>query len=162
MKTTLFKFFFAFLFIEMFLLFYSFNSVKMDEPVLVLHDSTYIYPIIDNFDEPSKSFVRTLKVKYKDKSKGYKINDSTYYRCAFKTKMIFYSVSDSLEMNSLSRKSCDIVAFFNLESEEIKWMEKNHVYFIKIRNMNTKYELILENQQPRFFTNTLLKYNKIK
>jgi hypothetical protein len=90
------------------------------------------------------------------------MNDSTYYRCAYETKMTFYSAFDTLELNSLSRKSCEITAFFNINKKEIDWMLNNHVYFIKIKNMNTKYELLLENLQPRFFANTLLRYNKIK
>jgi hypothetical protein len=162
MKATIFKIFTILLLIEAFILFNSFDTLKITEPILVLHDNTYIFPIIDNFDIPSKTFIRTLKVKYIDRNKRVQMNDSTYYRCAYETKMTFYSAFDSLELNSLSRKSCEITAFFNLQSKDIKWMIDNHVYFIKIKNMNTKYELLLENTEPRFFTNTLLRYNKIK
>lgn len=162
MRTTIFKIFTLFLIIQAFLLFNSFDTLETSEPILVLHDNTYIYPIVDNFDMPSKTFIRTFKVKYIDRNKRVQMNDSTYYRCAYETKMTFYSAFDSLEMNSLSRKSCEITAFFNVNNKEIHWMLNNHVYFIKIKNMNTKYELLLENQQPRFFANTFLKYNKIK
>ena len=162
MKTTIFKIFTLLLLIEALLLFNSFDTLKINEPVLVLHDDTYIYPIVDNIDTPSQTFIRTLKVKYIDRNKRVQMNDSTYYRCAYETKMTFYSAFDTLELNSLSRKSCEITAFFNINKKEIDWMLNNHVYFIKIKNMNTKYELLLENLQPRFFTNTLLRYNKIK
>jgi hypothetical protein len=162
MKTTILKIFTLFVLIEMFLLFNSFDTLKIDDQVLVLDSKTSILPIIDNFEIPEKSFVRTLKVRYKDQNTKVKVTDSTYYRCAYETKMIFYSSFDTLEMNSLSKQSCEIVAFFNLGKKDITWMLNNHVYFVKIKNMNTKYELVLENPKPRFFTNTLLKYHKIK
>lgn len=150
------------LFIEGCFLLNGFISFEKENIFLGLHDNTYIYPIIDNLDTPNKTFIRTLKVKYLDKNTKVKINDSTYYRCAYETRLTLYSVYDSLELNSISRKSCDIVAFFNLDDKQKNWMLNNHVYFLKIKNMNTKYEVLLENSQPRFFVNTFLKYDKLK
>lgn len=160
MKTNFFKFLIATTFIHILLLFNSFYVAEHQQPVLVLDATTKIYPIIDNEEYPDKSFIRTLKVNYKDINKRYMRADSSYYRCAFHTKIILYAPFDSLELNSVARKSCEITAFFNLEEEEKKWITENYFYFIKIINVDTKYELILENTQPRFLSNIFIKYNR--
>ena len=160
MKSTIFKVFTVLFIIEAILLFNSFRSMEDIEPMLVLDSNTSIYPIVDNPDSFNDSYVRTLKVRYKDINKRVVKNDSTYYRCAFETEMVFYSAFDTLALNSLSRQSCEIIAFFNLSTTDINWVKKNHIYFIKLKNMNTKYELVLENPEPRYLTNVFLKYNR--
>ena len=158
MKSTIFKVFTVLFIIEAVLLFNSFRSMNDIEPMLILDENTSIYPIVDNPDT-KYSYVRTLKVRYKDINKRVVRNDSTYYRCAFETEMVFYSAFDTLALNSVSRQSCEIIAFFNLDSTDINWVKKNHIYFIKFKNMNTKYEIVMENPEPRYLTNVFLKYD---
>jgi len=148
------------LLLECFLFVQGFYVSNLNETELVLDKTTTITPIIDNEEYFKDAYVRTLKVKYKDlnRNKNNRINDSTYYRCAHETRVIFYSPFDSLVLNSQSRKSCDITAFFDLETKEKEWMIKNYIYYIKIINMNTKYELILDNPQPRYLSNFFFKY----
>jgi hypothetical protein len=160
MKSTIFKIFTVLFIIEAVLLFNSFSNMKYIEPMLILDENTSIYPIVENSDLVGDSYVRTLKVRYKDINKRVVKNDSTYYRCAFETQMTFYSAFDTLALNSLSRKSCEIIAFFNLDTTDINWVKNNHIYFIKFKNMNTKYEIVLENPEPRYLTNVFLKYNR--
>ena len=160
MKSTIFKIFTFLFLIEAVLLFNSFYQADYIEPMLILDENTSIYPIVDNPNSINDSYVRTLRVRYKDINKRVVKNDSTYYRCAFETQMTFYSAFDTLALNSVSRPSCEIIAFFNLDTTDINWMINNHIYFIKFKNMNTKYEIVLENPEPRYLTNVFLKYNR--
>lgn len=159
MKSTIFKVLTFLFLIEAILLFNSFYQIGDVDAVLILDENTSIYPIVDNPDT-KEEYVRTLKVRYKDINKRVVLNDTSYYRCAWESQMVFYSAFDTLALNSLSRKSCEIIAFFNLSDADIDWMLKNHIYFIKFKNMNTKYEITLENPQPRYLTNVFLKYGK--
>jgi hypothetical protein len=139
---------------------FAFKPIQHVEKI-TLPSGFVIQPLIDNEGTPT-SFIRTLKLTYDDKNIKHKINDSTYHRCAFETRIIFYSVEDSLVLNSESRYSCIINSYFNLSKEEIKWLEQKSVYYIKVINLNTDYEVISENIQPRYFNIIFFKHNKIK
>lgn len=140
-------------------------SFKTDDTRLVLDHNNYIQPIVDN--EGSKdAFIQTLKVHYVDLNKNVKTNpeDTTYYRCAWETKVTFYSAFDSLEINSISRKSCDINAYFNLNEVYYKWLRVHPIYYVKIKNMNTKYEIIHDiptQDKQRYLQIKLYHYNKV-
>lgn len=139
--------------IFVFIIIFSFQ--EQSNEILILDDNTYIHPIVDNRGT-SDEYVRTLKLKYRDFNKRVLRSDSSYYRCAFETEMVFYSAFDTLALQSLSHKSCDIIAFFNLKSSDVSWLKNNSVFYIRITNKNTKYTQILDNQESHYFNN--LKY----
>lgn len=139
-------------------------SFKSNDDRLQLDANNYIQPIIDN-EGTQDAFIRTIKVHYQDLNTKVKLNDSTYYRCAYETRVTFYSAFDSLVLNSESRKSCDINALFNLSDAEYKWLRVHSLYYIKIRNMNTKYEIIHDlptQDKQRYLQVKLYHYNRIK
>jgi len=137
---------------------------QVEEDRLQLDKTNYIQPIIDN-EGTKEAFIKTLKVSYKDlntKVKSYQ-SDSTYYRCAYNTKVVFYSVDDSLVIKSENRKSCEINAFFNLVDRQYQWLMEQHIFYIKITNENTKYEVIHDlpmRENQRFLKTKLIKYKR--
>lgn len=136
------------------------------EDKLVLDNNNSIQLIVDN-EGTNDAFIQTLKLTYKDLNTRIKTKetDSTYYRCAYETRLTFYSAFDSLEINSISRKSCDINAYFNLNEVYYKWLRVHPIYYVKIKNMNTKYEIIHDlptQDKQRYIQIKLYHYNKIK
>lgn len=162
MKKTTIILFFLF---SLIIVFFSFKE-KEESTILKLDNNNYIQPIIDN-EGTKEAFIRTLKVHYKDLNTRVKTrpSDTTYYRCAFKTSIIFYSVFDSLKLVSESRKSCEINAFFNLSDDEYKWLRVNSFYFVKITNENTRYQIIHDiplKENQRKLQVLFYHYNKLK
>jgi hypothetical protein len=122
-------------------LFFAFKSKKESDNRLVLDHNNYIETIIEN-EGSSGAYIRTIKVHYSDLNTKMKINDSTYNRCSFESSVVFYSAFDTLQLNSISRKSCDINAFFNLNEKQYRWLQRNYIYYVKIINQTTKYQII--------------------
>ena len=135
------------------------------EDKLVLDTNNSIQLLVEN-EGTNDAYIQTLKLSYKDLNTRIKTKetDSTYYRCAYETRLTFYSAFDSLEINSISRKSCDINAYFNLNEVYYKWLMVHSVYYVKIRNMNTKYQIIHDlpsQDKQRYIQVKLYHYNKI-
>jgi hypothetical protein len=144
------------------ILVFSFKS----EDKLILDQNNSIQLLVEN-EGTSDAYIQTLKLSYKDLNVKVKTKptDSTYYRCAYETRLTFYSAFDSLEINSISRKSCDINAYFNLNEVYYKWLRVHPIYYVKIRNMNTKYEIIHDlptQDKQRYIQIKLYHYNRIK
>lgn len=135
------------------------------EDKLVLDNNNFIQLIVDN-EGTNDAYIRTLKLSYKDLNTKVKTKqtDSTYYRCAYETRLTFYSAFDSLQINSQSKYSCDINAYFNLSDTEYKWLRVHSLYYVKIRNMNTKYQIIHDlptQDKQRYIQIKLYHYNRI-
>ncbi len=133
------------------------------EPALYLDLNTTITPIIDNEDEPFKDrYIRTIKVTYKDYlDKPIKLQngDKLYNRCSYQSLITFYSEQDSLKINSSKRMSCEIVAFFNFENQDIIWLKQNSINFVRINNITTNHNFYEKNPQPDYLKNLLTLYN---
>ena len=133
------------------------------ESSLLLDLNTSITPIIENEGEPlSDQYIRTLKVTYRDYlDKPIKLQngDKLYNRCSYESLITFYSEKDSLKINSTKRMSCEIVAFFNLENQDVEWLKINDINFIRINNITTNHNFYQKNPQPDYLKKLLTLYN---
>jgi len=146
-------------------LFMNFTNKKYEKTFLELDDTTFIIPIIENEDSQNENdkYIRTLKVGYVDRlDKPIKLQngDKLFYRCSYESQMIFYSESDSLVMASWKRMSCEVIAFFNLNENEVKWVKENSINRIKIRNVTTNFEKTFKNDEPEFLQALFIRFNK--
>jgi len=146
-------------------LFMNFTNKKYEKTFLELDDTTFIIPIIENEDSQNENdkYIRTLKVGYVDRlDKPIKLQngDKLFYRCSYESQMIFYSESDSLVMASWKRMSCEVIAFFNLKENDVKWVKENSINRIKIRNVTTNFEKTFKNDEPEFLQALFIRFNK--
>lgn len=144
----------------------TYNSYYKEDDTnsLYLDLNTIITPIIENVDEPMKDrYIRTIKVHYKDyleKPIILQNGDKLYNRCSYQSLITFYSETDSLKIVSTQRMSCEIVAFFNFNNEDITWLKANDIDKIRINNMTTNYNFLEKNPQPDYLKNLLTLYNE--
>ena len=138
------------------------NTIIEVNPALYLDIGTTMQVLIDN-EGTDDAYIRTIKVTYLDKlDKPIKLSngDKLYNRCSYETKIVLYAKQDSLELNSWKRMSCEIAAFFNLESSDINWLLENEFKEIRIINVTTNMNKVYRNYQPDYLKNLLTLYNK--
>ena len=134
------------------------------QPSPLLQDDLKIQPILENEDIPEEWYISTLKIYYKD-TMGFKPIElrkgpSIESRCADVTNFTFISRKDTLSVKSLSRLSCEIISYVNLNSYETKWLKNHLVEKIIIFNTVTENEYIVYIHDVEYFKKLLVKYNE--
>lgn len=137
-------------------------SAQQPEPLV--QSDFKLQAIVENLDMGEDYwYIQTVKVYYKDTlgfkpiylRKGNPINS----RCSDETKVTFISKSDSLTITSLKRLSCEIVAYFNLNSYEVKWLKSRMIDKIIIFNAITDNSYIVYINDVSYLNKLLNKYN---
>lgn len=122
----------------------------------ILNKSTRIQPILENeesgeFVTSDKAIVRTFKLYYRD---------SIY--CTDSTKITFMSGLDTMQIYSIQRMSCDILAIFNLTHNQGKWLNNYPIDKILIYNRVTDNYYTIITDDKEYFTRLFNKYNYTK
>ena len=122
----------------------------------ILNKSTRIQPILENeesgeFVTSDKAIVRTFKLYYRD---------SIY--CTDSTKITFMSGLDTMQIYSVQRMSCDILAIFNLTHNQGKWLNNYPIDKILIYNRVTDNYYTIITDDKEYFTRLFNKYNYTK
>ena len=134
------------------------------QPEPLVQKDIKIQPIIENLEMGSEYwYIQTVKVYYKDTlgfkpiylRKGTPIDS----RCSDETKVTFISKNDSLTVTSIKRMSCDIIAYFNLNSYEVKWLKSRMIDKIIIFNVITDNSYLVYINDVSYLNTLLNKYN---
>lgn len=148
------------------LFFISLLLIGQMQPSPLEEEGIKIQPIVDNLEMGEKYwYIQTIKLYYKDtigfKPIAFRIGDPLISRCTDSTLVTFISKGDSLSIYSIKRISCDIVAYFNLNAYEIKWLKNKLVDKIIIRNIVTDNSYIVYVNDTKYFYKVFNKYNSI-
>jgi hypothetical protein len=134
------------------------------QPEPLVQKNIKIQPIVENLEMGEGYwYVQTVKVYYKDTlgfkpiflRKGTPIDS----RCSDETKVTFISKNDSLTVTSIRRMSCDIIAYFNLNSYEVKWLKSRMIDKIIIFNVITDNSYLVYINDVSYLNTLLNKYN---
>jgi len=134
------------------------------QPEPLVQKDIKIQPIIENLEMGEEYwYIQTVKVYYKD-TLGFKPiylrkGDPIDSRCSDETKVTFISKNDSLTVTSIKRMSCDIIAYFNLNSYEVKWLKSRMIDKIIIFNVVTDNSYLVYINDVSYLNNLLNKYN---
>lgn len=134
------------------------------QPLPLIEDKIKVQPILENETNPEEWYISTIKIYYKD-TIGFKPIElrkgpPVTSRCSDVTNFTFISRKDTLSMKSLSRISCEIIAYVNLNSYERKWLKDHLVEKIIIFNTVTDNEYIIYINDTAYFKRLLEKYNE--
>jgi hypothetical protein len=134
------------------------------QPEPLIQKDIKIQPIVENLEMGDKYwYVQTVKVYYKDTlgfkpiylRKGSPIDS----RCSDETEVTFISKNDSLTVKSIKRMSCDIIAYFNLNSYEVKWLKSRMIDKVIIFNTITDNSYLVYINDVSYLNTLLNKYN---
>lgn len=134
------------------------------QPEPLIQKDIKIQPIVENLDMGKDYwYIQTVKVYYKDTlgfkpiylRKGSPIDS----RCSDETKVTFISKGDSLTIKSIKRMSCDIIAYFNLNSYEVKWLKSKMIDKVIIFNTVTDNSYLVYINDVSYLNTLLNKYN---
>lgn len=136
------------------------------QPEPLVQKNIKIQPIVENLEMGDKYwYVQTIKIYYKDtigfKPISFRRGDPLTSRCSDSTYVTFISKGDSLSTYSIRRLSCEIVAYFNLNSYEIRWLKEHLIDKIVIRNIVTDNSYIVYINDTTYLYEVLNKYNSI-
>jgi hypothetical protein len=136
------------------------------QPEPLVQKNIKIQPIVENLEMGDKYwYVQTIKIYYKDtigfKPISFRRGDPLTSRCSDSTFVTFISKGDSLSTYSIRRLSCEIVAYFNLNSYEIRWLKEHLIDKIVIRNIVTDNSYIVYINDTTYLYEVLNKYNSI-
>lgn len=136
------------------------------QPEPLVQKDIKIQPIVENLDMGDKYwYVQTVKIYYKDtigfKPISFRKGNPLTSRCSDSTFVTFISKGDSLSTYSIRRLSCEIVAYFNLNSYEIRWLKEHLIDKIIIRNIVTDNSYIVYINDTTYLYEVLNKYNSI-
>jgi hypothetical protein len=136
------------------------------QPEPLVQKNIKIQPIVENLEMGDKYwYVQTIKIYYKDtigfKPISFRRGDPLTSRCSDSTFVTFISRGDSLSTYSIRRLSCEIVAYFNLNSYEIRWLKEHLIDKIVIRNIVTDNSYIVYINDTTYLYEVLNKYNSI-
>jgi hypothetical protein len=136
------------------------------QPEPLVQKDIKIQPIVENLEMGEKYwYVQTIKIYYKDtigfKPISFRRGDPLTSRCSDSTFVTFISRGDSLSTYSIRRLSCEIVAYFNLNSYEIRWLKEHLIDKIVIRNIVTDNSYIVYINDTTYLYEVLNKYNSI-
>jgi hypothetical protein len=134
----------------------SFILISQQPNPWILNTSTRIQPIVENdehseFVSSDKAIVRSFKLYYKD---------SIY--CTDSTRLTFMSGLDTMQIYSVKRMSCDILAIFNLNHSQGKWLDNYPIDKILIYNRVTDNYYTIITDDKEYFTRLFNKYNYTK
>lgn len=136
------------------------------QPEPLVQKDIKIQPIVENLEMGSDYwYVQTIKVYYKDtigfKPITFRKGDPLTSRCTDSTLITFISKGEYLSTYSIKRMSCDIVAYFNLNSYEIRWLKSHIINKIVIRNIITDNSYIVYINDTDYLYEIFNKYNSI-
>ena len=136
------------------------------QPEPLIQKDIKIQPIVENLEMGDKYwYVQTIKVYYKDtigfKPITFRKGDPLTSRCTDSTLITFLSKGESLSTYSIRRLSCEIIAYFNLNSYEVRWLKTHLVDKIIIRNIVTDNSYIVYINDTDYLYEVLNKYNSI-
>ena len=136
------------------------------QPEPLIQKDIKIQPIVENLEMGEKYwYVQTIKVYYKDtigfKPITFRKGDPLTSRCTDSTLITFLSKGESLSTYSIRRLSCEIIAYFNLNSYEVRWLKTHLVDKIIIRNIVTDNSYIVYINDTDYLYEVLNKYNSI-
>lgn len=136
------------------------------QPEPLVQKNIKIQPIVENLEMGDKYwYVQTIKIYYKDtigfKPISFRRGDPLTSRCSDSTFVTFISRGDSLSTYSIRRLSCEIVAYFNLNSYEIRWLKEHLIDKIVIRNIVTDNSYIVYINDTTYLYEVFNKYNSI-
>lgn len=97
----------------------------------LLNETTKIQPIVENeehgeFINKNKAISRSFKLYYKD-----------LHYCTDSTKITFVSKDTTMWIYSVRRMSCEILGVFNVNKEQVEWLESYPINEIIIYNRVT-------------------------
>lgn len=112
-------------------------------PYISSNGNFTIQPIIDNEHlEKEYQYIQEFKVTFKD---------STY--CSDSSKLTFITQVDSFSTYNIRNKiNCQIIAYFRLNSYQIKVISKYPTYYLKIENRVTDNVYKYKMEDPNYFT----------
>lgn len=136
------------------------------QPSPLIQKEITIQPIVENLDMGNKYwYVRTIKVYYKDtigfKPITFRKGDPLTSRCTDSTLITFISKNDSLSAYSVKKMSCEIVAYFNLNEYQVRWLKSKIVDKIMITNIVTDNSYIVYINDTKYLYEIFNKYNSI-
>lgn len=136
------------------------------QPEPLIQNDIKIQPIVENLEMGEQYwYVQTIKVYYKDtigfKPITFRKGDPLTTRCSDSTLITFLSKGESLSTYSIRRLSCEIIAYFNLNSYEVRWLKTHLVDKIIIRNIVTDNSYIVHINDTDYLYEVLNKYNSI-
>jgi hypothetical protein len=136
------------------------------QPEPLIQKDIKIQPIVENLEMGEQYwYVQTVKVYYKDtigfKPITFRKGDPLTTRCSDSTLITFLSKGESLSTYSIRRLSCEIIAYFNLNSYEVRWLKTHLVDKIIIRNIVTDNSYIVYINDTDYLYEVLNKYNSI-
>lgn len=136
------------------------------QPEPLIQKDIKIQPIVENLEMGDKYwYVQTIKIYYKDtigfKPITFRKGDPLTSRCTDSTLITFLSKGESLSTYSIRRLSCEIIAYFNLNSYEVRWLKTHLVDKIIIRNIVTDNSYIVYINDTDYLYEVLNKYNSI-
>jgi hypothetical protein len=136
------------------------------QPEPLVQKNIKIQPIVENLEMGDKYwYVQTIKIYYKDtigfKPISFKRGDPLTSRCTDSTLITFLSKGESLSTYSIRRLSCEIIAYFNLNSYEVRWLKTHLVDKIIIRNIVTDNSYIVYINDTTYLYEVFNKYNSI-
>lgn len=136
------------------------------QPEPLIQKDIKIQPIVENLEMGDQYwYVQTIKIYYKDtigfKPITFRKGDPLTSRCTDSTLITFLSKGESLSTYSIRRLSCEIIAYFNLNSYEVRWLKTHLVDKIIIRNIVTDNSYIVYINDTDYLYEVLNKYNSI-
>lgn len=136
------------------------------QPEPLIQKDIKIQPIVENLEMGEQYwYVQTIKIYYKDtigfKPITFRKGDPLTSRCTDSTLITFLSKGESLSTYSIRRLSCEIIAYFNLNSYEVRWLKTHLVDKIIIRNIVTDNSYIVYINDTDYLYEVLNKYNSI-
>lgn len=144
---------------------YSIGKIELPQPnPLVLDkDSNFILqPIIENIDIKGYETMFTLKLYYKDVLPNpiYLENkDSLTNYCSDQTIIKFWLGNGTeIEIYSIKRMSCKILALFNLTKQEHDLLKKYPLHRIEITNKVTDSKFLFDIKNTHYLTHLINKY----
>ena len=134
------------------------------QPIPLIQKDIKIQPIVENLDMGEDYwYVQTIKVYYKDtlgfKPIYFRKGNPLDSRCSDETEITFISKKDSLTVKSIRRMSCEIIAYFNLNSYEVNWLKSKMIDKIIIFNVVTDNSYMVYINDVSYLNNLLNKYN---
>jgi len=136
------------------------------QPEPLIQKDIKIQPIVENLEMGEQYwYVQTIKIYYKDtigfKPISFRRGDPLTSRCTDSTLITFLSKGESLSTYSIRRLSCEIIAYFNLNSYEVRWLKTHLVDKIIIRNIVTDNSYLVYINDTTYLYEVLNKYNSI-
>lgn len=130
----------------------SFILISQQPNPWILNKTTRIQPIVENdesgeFVTSDKAIVRSFKLYYRD---------SIY--CTDSTKLTFMSGLDTMQIYSVKRMSCDILAIFNLTKAQARWLENYPIDKLVIYNRVTDNYYTIITDDKEYFVKIFKRY----